>query len=47
MTQTIAALAKKGYKGCSVRRLLNDVELRKEINDDPAVRGNVTHWSNR
>ncbi|MHA1503700.1 MAG: hypothetical protein ACTSPT_00760 [Candidatus Heimdallarchaeota archaeon] len=40
MTQTIAALAKKGYKGCSVRRLLNDVELRKEINDDPAVRGN-------
>ncbi len=40
MTETIASLAKKGYKGCSVRRLLNEPELRKEINDDPAVRGN-------
>ncbi|MHA1629489.1 MAG: hypothetical protein ACTSXO_04205 [Candidatus Heimdallarchaeota archaeon] len=41
MTMTIASLAKKGYKGCSVRRLLNEPELRKQINEDPAVRGNV------
>ncbi len=40
MVQTIASLAKKGYKGCSVRRLLNEPELRKQINEDPAVRGN-------
>lgn len=40
MAQTIASLKKSGYEGCSVRRLLNDPELRKEINDDPAVRGN-------
>ncbi|MHA1155446.1 MAG: hypothetical protein ACTSQK_05000 [Candidatus Heimdallarchaeota archaeon] len=40
MSVTIASLAKKGYSGCSVRRLLNDPELRKRINDDPAVRGN-------
>ncbi|MHA1211903.1 MAG: hypothetical protein ACTSSH_05520 [Candidatus Heimdallarchaeota archaeon] len=40
MAETIASLTKKGYKGCSVRRLLNDPKLRKEINDDPSVRGN-------
>ncbi len=40
MAQTIASLKKTGYEGCSVRRLLNDPKLRKEINDDPAVRGN-------
>ena len=40
MAVTIASLAKKGYSGCSVRRLLNDPELRKRINEDPAVRGN-------
>ncbi|NHJ85311.1 MAG: hypothetical protein FK734_07600 [Asgard group archaeon] len=40
MADTIATLAKKGYDGCSVRRLLNDPVLRKEINEDPAVRGN-------
>ena len=40
MAQTIASLVKSGYKGCSVRRLLNEPELRKQINDDPSVRGN-------
>ncbi|MCK5044955.1 MAG: hypothetical protein KAS22_00150 [Candidatus Heimdallarchaeota archaeon] len=40
MAQTIASLKKTGYEGCSVRRLLNDPKLRKEINDDPSVRGN-------
>ncbi len=40
MAQTIASLKKSGYEGCSVRRLLNDPKLRKEINDDPSVRGN-------
>jgi len=40
MAETIASLVKKGYQGCSVRRLLNDPELRKQINEDPSVRGN-------
>jgi hypothetical protein len=40
MAESIASLSKKGYKGCSVRRLLNEPELRKQINDDPSVRGN-------
>ncbi|MFW9922527.1 MAG: hypothetical protein ACFFDW_04465 [Candidatus Thorarchaeota archaeon] len=40
MSETIGSLVKKGYTGCSVRRLLNEPELRKQINDDPAVRGN-------
>ncbi|NHJ05006.1 MAG: hypothetical protein EAX90_09290 [Candidatus Heimdallarchaeota archaeon] len=40
MSKTIASLAKTGYTGCSVRRLLNEPELRKQINADPAVRGN-------
>jgi hypothetical protein len=40
MAKKIATLAKEGYTGASVRRLLNEPELRKKINDDPAVRGN-------
>jgi hypothetical protein len=40
MTKTIADLIKKGYEGCSIRRLLNEPELRKQISEDPAVRGN-------
>lgn len=40
MVETVSTLMKKGYTGCSVRRLLNDPELRQQINDDPAVRGN-------
>ena len=40
MAKTINSLQKQGYTGCSVRRLLNEPELRKNINEDPAVRGN-------
>ncbi|MEA2071688.1 MAG: hypothetical protein U9O98_10425, partial [Asgard group archaeon] len=40
MVKTVSSLIKEEYTGCSVRRLLNEPQLRKEINEDPAVRGN-------